>query len=124
MDVICDTCKTGFKIGKLETEVMEDNYQIEHGYFKCPKCGKVYTVYYADVTWRRNVDKIIDYGHRINDLRGILKYRTKKLSNADYIKYRNEFNALMREQSKLMQENKEITKKYKRIYEEELICQN
>jgi len=124
ISVICDDCNTEFKMGKLETEVMEDDPTIEHGYFKCPKCAKLYTVYYADTAYRKNVDKVVACSRRINELQGILKYKTKKLSDGDFIKYHNEFNALIREQEELMQENKDITKKYKNKYEEELICQN
>jgi len=125
MNVICDVCQAAFKLKGIETEIMEDDYKVEHGFFKCPKCGKLYTVYYADVEWRKNVDRIVACGDRITTLRNILSYKTKKLTNAKFVKYHNEFKALMDEQAELTLRNKVITKNYKKKYEkEELVCQN
>ncbi|WMU07940.1 hypothetical protein vBCtySFA88_00008 [Clostridium phage vB_CtyS-FA88] len=125
MRLSCDVCHKGFVLADIKTEIMEDDITIEHGYLKCPHCGHVYTVYYADVEYRQNINRFTELQDELHKLKGVCK--RKKYMTADDFKlaYNAESKAreIMDEQKRISSKNKMITAKYKERYEGEPVCQ-
>ena len=125
MTLSCDVCHKAFTLDKIQTEIMEDDETVEHGFFKCPHCGHVYTVYYADVEYRQNINRFTELQDELHKLKGVCK--RKKYMTADDFKlaYNSENKAkeLMEEQKQISHKNKMITAHYKEIYEGDSICQ-
>lgn len=99
----CNKCKRQIKIKQKHTKIVDVEADIQRMYFKCPHCNTKYTIAYTNTEFRENIEKI--------------KIITVKLSDRSISK--EEIDRLIKEQSVLVSINKEISQKYREIYDKE-----
>lgn len=100
----CNKCKRQIKIKQKHTKIIDVETDIQRMYFKCPHCNTKYTIAYTNTEFRENIEKI--------------KIITVKLGDRSILK--EEVDSLIREQSMLVSINKEISQKYREIYDKEV----
>jgi hypothetical protein len=101
--LICDKCNREIKLKQKHTKIVKVENDIERMYFKCPHCGKKYTIAYSDNEFRANVVKIQMIHVKLPD---------KSLP-------KEEVEALVKEYDLLVATNKAISQKYRKLYEVE-----
>jgi predicted Zn finger-like uncharacterized protein len=101
--LICDKCKREIKLKQKHTKIVKVEGDIERMYFKCPHCNTKYTIAYTDIEFRANIVKIQSVSAKLQD-------RSLSQEKAE---------TLVKEHNKLVSTNKEISQKYRKIYESE-----
>lgn len=101
--VTCDNCHKEFKIRQkiVKTEKLDND--VERTYFKCPHCKKEYTIAYADNEFRANIQEINNIFKKLQD-------NGKQLTD-------EEIKQFVEKKDKLIKANKNISQKYRKIYE-------
>jgi hypothetical protein len=101
--LICDKCKREIKLKQKHTKIVIVEGDIERMYFKCPHCGKKYTIAYSDNEFRANIIKIQSVSVKLQD---------KNLPE-------EEVKSLVKEYDLLVAANKAISQEYRKKYESE-----